>query len=96
MSAQPQPIKPRPDLHKVMSGEDADSNCPVMGGFTKIYCEHCRAPYIVHCLECKQQMSQCGCTIDVMTARHREENAHRADEDAWKMEQGLWVPPNRR
>jgi len=96
MSATPKTYKPRPDLHTVVGGKEADSNCPTQGGFTGVDCEHCQHRYIVHCLKCEQQMTNCACTIDVLEKRHAEENARRADEDAWKMEKGLWVPPNRR
>lgn len=96
MSEQPIPVKPRPDLHTVGSGEEADKNCPNVGGFVMIPCVHCRRKYAIHCTECNQQMTNCYCTLDALTKRHAEENSRLAEKEAWEMKEGLWVPPNQR
>ena len=47
-----------------MTGADADENCPVMGGFRPDLCPKCHMKVILHCDDCKIQVSGCLCTAE--------------------------------
>lgn len=80
---------------KVVSGEEADSNCPVQRGFVGTPCEVCDLRVIVHCPDCMQHMTHCNCTFDEMKRRHKEaaqiQDEQRSVEDRLRGS-GVWVP----
>ena len=72
--SKPEPKRPRPDLHKVWSGEEADKECKTIGGHKGINCEHCDKRYIVHCDKCMIQLTNCSCTVEALQRRIDQEN----------------------
>lgn len=88
----PQPLRPRPDLHRVVSAEEADRECSIIGRHTGVDCEHCGLRYIVHCLECMQQRSQCSCTLPEMFDRHAVAAQEEEQTKPWQKNKRLWTP----
>lgn len=91
-----EPKIPRPDLHTVVSGEEADKNCPTERGFTMIVCIHCGRKYAIHCERCEQQVTGCACTIDRTMQRIKAQNQEEEEKRPWLEKHDFWVPPSAR
>lgn len=91
-----EPKIPRPDLHTVISSEEADKNCKTERGFVGINCEHCDRRYVVHCERCLQQVTGCACTIESTMNRIKAQNQEEEEKRPWLESHGFWVPPSAR
>lgn len=91
MAIIPKVPRPRPDLHRVVLGEEADKVCSTMGGFIATECPDClHKKVIIHCERCAQQMTNCLCTIEEKI--HQEQIEEQADIDKTFVGPKLWTP----